>query len=218
MQEPSPPRRPRTPAASARGAKVEADVSPTDPIDPHARLQEGMGLAIADKGYSATTIADVVRHARVSKRTFYEYYPDKEACFLATYQAMSDKLMARVAQAAATSQLEDAVESAVRTYFASLDERRSFVRGFLSEVHAAGPAALTLRRKIHLKFATLLRTAVERARADGADLTSLSPEMSVALIGGINELVLSAVERGQKGALSHLAPTAVTLIHAVIAR
>ena len=63
-----------------------------------------MGLAVADKGYPATTIADVVRHARVSKRTFYESYPDKEACFLATYATISAELMERVALAAADRQ------------------------------------------------------------------------------------------------------------------
>ncbi len=30
------------------------------------RLLEGMAAAITEKGYAATTIADVVRHARVS--------------------------------------------------------------------------------------------------------------------------------------------------------
>jgi AcrR family transcriptional regulator len=202
----------RTAAAHDRDA---SDREASDP-DPARRLHEGMGLAVADKGYSATTIADVVRHARVSKRTFYEHYPDKEACFLATYQAMSNELLERVAQAAAASALDGALEAAVRSYFASLDERRRFVRGFLSEVHAAGPSALALRRKIHLKFAALLRTAIDRAREHGAEVTPLTPELSIALIGGINELVLSAVERGQRGTLSTLAPTAIALIRAVI--
>ena len=49
--------------------------------------------ASAEKGYAATTIADIVRHARVSKRTFYEHFADKEDCLLAGYQHVSDRMM-----------------------------------------------------------------------------------------------------------------------------
>lgn len=192
-------------------------------VDHRARLHEGMGLAVADKGYPATTIADVVRHARVSKRTFYECFADKEACFLETYATMSSELLARVAEAAAGSPPEQAIDAAVRAYFQSLDERRVLVRAFLSEIHGAGPRALALRRKIHLKFAALLRTSVDsslaRSRARehrGAKLTALTPDMSIALVGGVNELVLCALERGHKAPLSTLADTAIELIRAVV--
>lgn len=185
-------------------------------MDHRARLQEAMGASVAEKGYPATTIADVVRHARVSKRTFYEYYADKEACFLDTYSAMSNVLLERVAQAGLESPPEQAIDAAVHAYFASLDERRVLVRAFLSEIHGAGPGAMALRRKIHLKFATLLRTSVDRAQRRGAKVHALTPDMSIALIGGINELVLCAVERGQKSALGTLADTAIALIRRVV--
>jgi AcrR family transcriptional regulator len=176
-----------------------------------------MAHAVADKGYAATTIADVVRQARVSKRTFYEHYPDKEACFLETYVAISGQLLARVAHAVSESPPEQPVEAAVRAYFATLDEQRGMVRAFLSEIHAAGPLALAQRRKIHLHFAKLLRTTIDAARRRGALVTPLTTDMSIALVGGINELVLCAVERRQKAALSPLAETAIELIRAAIA-
>ena len=62
-----------------------------------ARLTAGLATAIAEKGYAAVTIADVVRVARVSKRTFYEHFPDKEACFLALYAETSDELLELIA-------------------------------------------------------------------------------------------------------------------------
>ena len=58
-----------------------------------ARLTEGLAAAIAEKGYAAVTIADVVRVARVSKRTFYEHFADKEACFLALYAETTEELL-----------------------------------------------------------------------------------------------------------------------------
>src|SRR4051812_42933268 len=64
------------------------------------RLVLGMVTAVAERGYAATTITDVVRHARVSRRTFYEHFADKEACFLAAYDAVSDAVLADIAGAA----------------------------------------------------------------------------------------------------------------------
>src|SRR4030088_909985 len=52
-----------------------------------ARLLEGIVRAVSEKGYAATRVLDVTRHARVSRTTFYEQFADKEACFLAAYEA-----------------------------------------------------------------------------------------------------------------------------------
>src|SRR5579884_975427 len=52
----------------------------------HARICEAMAHVVAERGYSAVTVADVVSAARISRRTFYEHFVDKEACFLETYR------------------------------------------------------------------------------------------------------------------------------------
>ena len=35
------------------------------------RLLDGLAASISERGYRDTTVADIVRHARTSKRTFY---------------------------------------------------------------------------------------------------------------------------------------------------
>jgi AcrR family transcriptional regulator len=84
-----------------------------------ARLTEGLAAAIAEKGYAAVTIADVVRGARVSKRTFYEHFADKEACFLALYAETSDELIDLIATSAANApgSWEARIGAAARAYF-----------------------------------------------------------------------------------------------------
>ena len=57
--------------------------------------------AVADKGYPATTVADVVERAGVSRKTFYEQFPDREACFLAAYDAGVEYVLGRLAEAGA---------------------------------------------------------------------------------------------------------------------
>src|SRR3954463_3459724 len=65
-----------------------------------ARLVEGMIQAVAEKGYTAATVADAVREARVSRGTFYAEFASKEECFLEAYRHGVDVLLHRVATAA----------------------------------------------------------------------------------------------------------------------
>ncbi|MEA2379823.1 MAG: hypothetical protein QOD13_3730 [Thermoleophilaceae bacterium] len=55
------------------------------------RLLEAVGRAVAERGYAAATIDDVVRGAGVSKKTFYDHFADKQECFLAAYEAASQR-------------------------------------------------------------------------------------------------------------------------------
>ena len=46
------------------------------------RLLDGLADSIGERGYRATTVADVVRNAKTSKRTFYDEFASKEECFV----------------------------------------------------------------------------------------------------------------------------------------
>ena len=47
---------------------------------------------VAERGYNATTVAHITKAASVSRRTFYEHFADKEACFLAAYEMVADHI------------------------------------------------------------------------------------------------------------------------------
>ena len=52
-----------------------------------------MGRCVAATGYAETTIADVVGEAAVSRRTFYEHFPNKSDCLIALYEAASHQAL-----------------------------------------------------------------------------------------------------------------------------
>jgi AcrR family transcriptional regulator len=184
---------------------------------PRGRLLEGMLLSVAEKGYSEATIADVVRHARMSKRTFYEHFDDKEACFVAAYAVAAAALLGRIALAVREAVGRAAqLDAAARTYFAGLEEHPALTRVLLSDIHAAGPAALAMRRRIHQQFAELLCAALLIPSLDGPPIV-LSRELATAVVGGVNELVLLAIDEGRIDRLHELAGTAVALIQAAVA-
>jgi AcrR family transcriptional regulator len=184
------------------------------------RLTDGLAAAIADKGYAAATIADVVAHARVSKRTFYEHFADKEACFLALYSETSDALLAVIADAVADAEggWDDRLETAARAYFERVAAEPELIRTGLIEIQAAGPAARRLRRDVQRSYAGMLRGLTEEAAAAEPRITPLSAELATAVVGGIDELMLEAVEKGEERRLGELADAAIELIRAVLAR
>jgi len=179
-------------------------------------LMEGFCKAVEERGLAATTIADIVRHARVSKRTFYEHFADKEACFFAAYRALSAEVIRRVASAVDfAASWEAQIESAVRAYVTALDERPKLTRAFFLEIHAAGARAIALRREVLSEFAELTRGLADEARRRQPALQPLTPALAMAMVGGINELMLLKAERQMQ--LDDLAETAVTICKALVA-
>ena len=81
-------------------------------------------------------------------------------------------------------------------------------------MQAAGPRALALRRDVQRRYARLLIEMSARAAAEEDGLRPLSPTMATAVVGGLNELMLEAVEEGRE--LPELAAAAVELIGALV--
>jgi AcrR family transcriptional regulator len=185
-----------------------------------ARLNEGLAAAIAEKGYAAVTIADVVRIARVSKRTFYEHFADKEACFLALYAETSDELLELIGTATASAQgpWEARVGVAARAYFARVAGEPELIRAALLEIQAAGPRARMLRREVQRRYAEQLLAFSEAAESDEDGIRALTPALATAVVGGLGELMLEAVEAGHPERMGELADAATELIRAVLAR
>jgi AcrR family transcriptional regulator len=109
---------------------------------------------MAEKGYAATTVADILRAAGVSRETFYEQFRSKEDCFARALEAAAGILLAGVAQArgAAGPPIEQ-FDRTLRAYLGTLAAESEFARLFLVEVYAAGPDALERRAAVQRAFA-----------------------------------------------------------------
>lgn len=186
-----------------------------------ARILEGFTAAVAEKGYALTTIADIVGRARISKRTFYEHFHDKEACLLASYVAATTAMQAAMAvafEANAGKKWPVQVEAVIDAYVTALESTPSLTHTCLVEMAAAGPRALSLRREVHETFARQLREFVERARKEHPEVQPISAPLATAIVGGIDELLLAQVEQGPQHRLASLRETATELLRAVLTR
>lgn len=188
------------------------------PVGDHRdRLLAGMAAALVEKGYAAVTIADVARHAHVSKRTFYEHFAEKQECFLAVYRVTSDQLFQHVGAAADPAlPLPDRIGAAVRAYLDVLAAEPRLTQTLLLEIQAVGPNGLRLRREVLRRFAIMLSARVEEGRGGDLGIRPLTIELATAVIGGVNELVLDAVEQGRADRLGDLDGTVADLVRAVL--
>jgi AcrR family transcriptional regulator len=172
-------------------------------------MLEAMAHAVAAKGYAATTVADVVGGAGVSRKTFYEHFRDKEDCFLAAFDTGVQILVHTVERATleAEGEWREHIRAGVNAYLSALAARPDFARTFLIEVLAAGPRALERRGDVHARFAELLKTLHESYRADHPDeIPSLPEEVFTATVGAVDELVSDRVRKGRTTELLELEP------------
>nr|WP_282600133.1 TetR/AcrR family transcriptional regulator [Patulibacter sp. SYSU D01012] len=176
-----------------------------------------IGTVVAEKGYAATTIADVVREAHVSKRTFYEHFDDKLACFLESYRRGNRGLVRRMrAGAAGDGPWPERLRAALRAYLAVLVDAPAVTRTFTMEIQAAGPEALALRRRMHRATADALREIVDDVRRENPELRPLDATTAAAIVGAMTELILDAVADGRTGELERLDVPVGRLLHAVL--
>jgi AcrR family transcriptional regulator len=168
------------------------------------RLLEAVGGAVAEKGYAATTIDDIVQRAGVSKKTFYEHFQDKLGCFLAAYELASDELYehVRAAQDAvpagaplAGRRADDGVwlartHAGIRAYLRWLAAEPALARVFLIEIAAAGPEALARREGLRDRYAERMR------ELHGSDI-GVPDEIFHALVAAADDLVVRRLREGR---------------------
>ncbi|MDQ0040425.1 TetR/AcrR family transcriptional regulator [Variovorax boronicumulans] len=184
----------------------------------YARLLQGMAQAVAAKGYADTTIADIVREAAVSRRTFYEHFSTKTECLIALYETASRLALQAVSEAFDPAQPWHAqVEQAMTAYFDYLAQDPVLLRTLFVEILGLGMPGLAARRRVNDEIANFIQIAINSSGTECDPAAHLTSEMAMTVVGGINELVLQAIEQERAGDLRELVAPATRLVRAVAA-
>jgi AcrR family transcriptional regulator len=173
------------------------------------RLLDAMAEVVAEKGYVAATVGDVVATAGVSRRTFYEQFEHKEACFLAAHQAGLELLLREIGDAVAPLPRDDwrgRAQASIDAYLRTLAERPAAAWAFTVEALGAGPHALEQRAKVLVRWVAQWRALHETARREDPKLRSVSDDELAVLVGGIEELVRECMRSRSAAGLPKLAP------------
>jgi AcrR family transcriptional regulator len=192
-------------------------MSSTGPPDHRARLIAAMSASVEENGYRETTVADVVRIARTSRRSFYEHFEDRDACYLALFDAINDALMAEVAAAVNPEEpWEQQVDQALGAYLDSVAAQPALSSSFVRELPALGAVGSDRQLAVIERFAAQLVGLVELGRREqpGIGVGPLTHDMAVMIVGGLRELTVISIQQGRD--VRELRPVAGDLVKAIL--
>lgn len=171
------------------------------------RMLLAVAEAVAEQGYATTTVADIIARARLSRRTFYEHFTDKEECFLAAYDTVVEQMLAGVGHAYEqagddwTHRVYDGLEAFVNYLVAE----PAFARMCIVEVVAAGPEARGRRDAAMRVFVDFLQPGREQA-PKGVVVPELAADI---VVGGIYEIIYTRLLRDAAEELVEMLPQLV---------
>lgn len=188
------------------------------PGDAHRdRLLAGMAAAVREHGYASTTVAEVVARARTSRRTFYEHFAERDACFLALFERVTDQLLVVLAEGAAgDGPYLERVDAALAAYLAHVAAEPELMRSMILELPAIGAAGVARDRELTDRTARQLVVLVHEAAGDDPAVRPLSLEAALVLVAGFRELVVFALEHGREPRELHA--VAVDLVRRITLR
>ena len=172
------------------------------------RLIAGLAEAIAENGYSGTTIAHITRHAAVSRRTFYEHFSSKDECFVAAYDTVMEQLQERVSAGfESTDDWPHAVRAGISAMLEFLAAEPHLARLCMVEALVAGPVVVERYDAAIQSFVPYFQSGREGRPPEV--LSRLSPTTEEALVGGMVSLISRRIIAGKAEELEELLPDLV---------
>lgn len=174
-----------------------------------ARLIGAAIDVVEHEGYANLTVARVVERARVSRKTFYGIFSDREACFLAAFEAAVAAARQLAADAyAAQASWPAKVRAGLDALLAAMDERPGLARVCVVETLGAGDRVLEARTRMLERFAHV----IDQGRTVATLAHEPPPQTAEALVGGLAGVLLARLREGSSEPLTALSSEMVSMI------
>jgi AcrR family transcriptional regulator len=171
------------------------------------RITAGMIRVVVDRGYQAATVSQIVVAAGLSRRTFYNYFSDKETAYFDVYGQVTGFLLEAIAEAA---EAERGWPAGVRAALAALLDTYAANPDLVAFTLVVPPAA---GGEVAAAYRVFLQTLLD-VLGQGRPKRARTPSAAAAygVVGGLAGLVVAAAEEGGAEALGALLPEAVELV------
>lgn len=171
-----------------------------------------------ERGFASLTLGDIVGRAGVARSTFYEYFADKQQCFLEAFDYAADRVLEHVLAIGPPPAGDFA--SPVDAYIARLLElgleEPGLVRLVAADAEALGPAAAERQRAIRGRLADALVTLRDFLRRDDPKLAPITHVRALAIVGAIAEVIQHTFYASGIDALPALQPELATIVLALL--
>jgi AcrR family transcriptional regulator len=170
------------------------------------RLIQAVWDVVAQKGFADTTVTDIVSRARCSRNAFYEFFSDKEDCFLAACDGNNGELLELLYAEAAAATWEEALRRGLRVYVRWWQENPRIAMAYLTDLPTAGRRAIEQRDRTYAQFGVVFEALAARARDEDPSLPPVQPLAISLTVAGLTEFVGGEVRAGRLGELDQLEP------------
>jgi AcrR family transcriptional regulator len=171
-----------------------------------------------ERGFASLTLSDIVQRAGVARSTFYEYFADKQQCFLEAFDYAADRVLERVL--ALEVPAADPLASPVHAYIARLLElclqEPGLVRLVAADAEALGPAAAARQRAISYRLADGLVKLRNFLRRDKPAMAPITHVRALAIVGAITEVLQHTFYSSGIDAFPTLQPELATIVLALL--
>ena len=158
------------------------------------RLLDAALVCFAKRGYDAAGVAEICRHAGVSKGAFYHHYRGKQALFLALLNQTATRLRDKIEEAIASR--DDPIaraDATLLTVLRTFAKHRLLARLFLVEAPGAGREFHQRILEIHHEFIGLIKQQLDAAVETGVIEPLDTQVASRAWFGALNEVITNWV-------------------------
>jgi len=176
-----------------------------------SRLVQAMLSCVAELGYPDTTVPLVVARARVSRNAFYEFFEDKEACFVDACAEAGAELFQLMKNFANESDWMEGLIKGFDIHFRWWQERPGFSRAVLLELPLVSRRAVEQRDTSLLPFEEMFARIGARIRRENPKLAPLPPFVPRLLMVILTEFLAGELRAGRGAELSRAVPQALWL-------
>ncbi len=188
---------------------------PATKLDHRRRLLDGLAQALREKGLQGTQITDIVGHARTSRRTFYECFPDKESAFVELIGELRSSVIQLIEAAIdPNAPWEEQVDRAIDVYLGAIREDPALFATVSRALPTLGDRGAALQHEGIDQFAAVVVGMVNGPGMRRDAVAPISHDTAVMLMGGVAELINHV--RSESTELTAAGATAKAVIKAVL--
>jgi AcrR family transcriptional regulator len=163
-----------------------------------SRLLAAAAMIVDEEGYARTTVARITQRARVSRRTFYEQFDDREACLDALVEDVVTTIEGEIARANLDGLTwRERVRGGLVAILSFFDREPALARVCVVQSPRGGKSVLRRREQILTRLSSVLDEGRSERSAKGGGVTELTAE---GLIGAALTIVHTRLQRGQASA------------------
>ncbi|HEV3319546.1 MAG TPA: TetR family transcriptional regulator [Solirubrobacteraceae bacterium] len=164
-----------------------------------ARLLSAALRAVDELGYPNVTVSYITSHARVSRRTFYDVFANREDCLLAALESVVEQVRCELAELGLDAlSWQERVRGGLWSILSFFEREPMLARVCVVQALRGGPRVLERREQILAELAQ----AVDAGRGENSCSDRCPPLTAEGLVGAAFAIVYARLLRGESAPLT----------------